>query len=417
MNTAAHSTSLNVKAARGQASVWRKPLQALLRHMLASIHVGSLHVHTPEGDTLSSPGSQAGPQATLTLHNWKPVWKISTGGDIGLAESFHDGDWSSPDLVALLQLGLANEATCKTHMDAGWLMRWLNRLQHWRNDNSRTGSRRNISFHYDLGNDFYRHWLDADLIYSSGIYAHAEESLESAQARKLQRITELVGVAHSGAPSHILEIGCGWGALACQLAQSLQASVTGITLSKEQLRHAQQRAADAGLSGQVQLQLQDYRDVAQTYDHIVSIEMIEAVGERHWPTYFGQIRRSLRPGGRAVIQAITMAEPDFEHYRTNADFIQKYIFPGGMLLSPSVIEQQSKQAGLKVAHAETFGMGYAHTLKEWRKRFNQAWPQIAPLGFDEGFRRMWEYYLCYCEAGFRHGKVDVGLYVLEHAGD
>jgi cyclopropane-fatty-acyl-phospholipid synthase len=419
MSTASHLPTPSVTAA-SSATPWtrlaRKPVWAMVEKMLGNIACGSLHIQMPNGQVLHGKGATHGPESLVVIHRWKAIYKLATGGDIGLAESYMAGDWSTPDLTNLLMLGLANESHWQSHMDAGWLWRVFNRIQHLVNDNSRGGSKRNISFHYDLGNDFYRHWLDADLIYSSGIYHHPNENLEVAQSRKLQRIAELLGEPKAGVQPSILEIGCGWGALACQLAKAHDASLTGITLSSEQLRHAQERVRAEDLSQQVDLKLMDYRDLDAQYDHIVSIEMIEAVGERHWPTYFNQIRQCLKPGGRAVIQAITIAENHFDRYRSNADFIQKYIFPGGMLLTPQIIQSQSQQAALKVTHSETFGHSYAWTLRDWRERFDQAWPSIAPLGFDDAFKRLWEYYLCYCEAGFRSGKVDVGLYVLEHAG-
>jgi len=286
------------------------------------------------------------------------------------------------------------------------------RLFHFAHRNSRRGSRENIAFHYDLGNAFYAQWLDPHLIYSSALHATGGESLEEAQALKLQRIVELLDLK---APMSVLEIGCGWGALALALAGapgSRGTHVTGLTLSAEQLAHAQQRVAGERLEAQIELRLQDYRDVQGRYDRIVSIEMLEAVGERYWPTYFDTLRHRLKPGGLAVVQVITIADAHFEHYRTHTDFIQRFIFPGGMLPSPSAMKTLAERAGLTMETAVTFGESYAITLVEWRRRFLLAWPAIEALGFDTAFRRLWEYYLCYCEAGFRAGRVDVGLYTL-----
>jgi cyclopropane-fatty-acyl-phospholipid synthase len=335
-------------------------------------------------------------------------------GDIGLAESYRDGDWSTPDLTALMAFGIANETGWDHALDASGPARWLHRLLHLARDNTRRNSRQNISFHYDLGNAFYAQWLDPELIYSSALYRDSGSTLEAAQAVKIDRIVELLGVKH-GAP--VLEIGCGWGALALALARRKGVQLTGLTLSTEQLAHAQQRVAEEGRGGQVELRLQDYRDVRGRYDGIVSIEMLEAVGERHWPTYFDTLRERLAPGGTAVVQVITIADEYFDHYRKNADFIQRFIFPGGMLPSPGVMRQHAERAGLALELAESFGESYALTLAEWRSRFMAAWPRIAPLGFDDSFRRLWEYYLCYCEAGFRSGRVDVKLYRLKHALD
>ena len=331
-----------------------------------------------------------------------------------MAASYRDGDWSSPDLAALLEFGIRNEAGWGHALDASWPSRWLGRLFHIARSNTRRGSRENIAFHYDLGNDFYAQWLDPELIYSSALHVSGNESLEVAQAHKLERIVELLELKKSAS---VLEIGCGWGALAIALAGTHDASVTGLTLSAEQLAHARQRVGDRQLEAKIDLRLQDYRDVQGSYDRIVSIEMLEAVGERYWPTYFDTLRSRLKPGGLAVVQVITIADAHFEHYRTHTDFIQRFIFPGGMLPSSSALKAQAERAGLTMETVQTFGESYAITLVEWRRRFLRAWPEIEALGFDSAFRRLWEYYLCYCEAGFRAGRVDVGLYRLAHARD
>ncbi|MDA8457122.1 cyclopropane-fatty-acyl-phospholipid synthase family protein [Acidovorax sp. GBBC 3334] len=389
-----------------------RPLARLLRRLLDTMACGSLVIELPGGAQWAGSGPESGPHAVLVLHAWKPVWRLLTGGDLGLAEGYRRGEWSSPDVAALLETGIRNEARWSRAIDAGWPVRWASRLLHLRRANTRSGSRRNIAFHYDMGNAFYAQWLDASMLYSSAIYASDTETLEEAQARKLARILECLAPRPG---DHVLEIGCGWGALALAVAQQGRAQVTGLTLSAEQLRFAQDRVRQAGLAAQVDLRLQDYRDVQGTFDHIVSIEMLEAVGERYWPTYFATLRERLRPGGRAVVQVITIDDGHFEHYRAGADFIQRYIFPGGMLPSPSVLSEQASRAGLRIASSETFGDSYATTLAEWRQRFLRAWPAIEPLGFDAPFRRLWEYYLCYCEAGFRTGRIDVGLYTLTHA--
>jgi cyclopropane-fatty-acyl-phospholipid synthase len=277
------------------------------------------------------------------------------------------------------------------------------------NANTKTGSRRNIAFHYDLGNDFYRTWLDASMTYSSALYSRPDQGLEAAQERKLARILALLEMEEG---HRVLEIGCGWGDLAARLAKS-GCHVTGLTLSKEQLAHARALAQAEGIAGRTDLRLQDYRDVGGRYDRVVSIEMLEAVGERYWPTYFSTVRERLAPGGRAVLQVITIDEERFKTYRRSADFIQRYIFPGGMLPTRSIVAREAAQAGLRLVAEETFGASYALTLAEWRRRFFAAWPAIERLGFPPAFRRLWEYYLCYCEAGFRAGVIDVGLYVLE----
>ncbi|MDM0047584.1 cyclopropane-fatty-acyl-phospholipid synthase family protein [Variovorax sp. J22R115] len=385
------------------------PFRRLLQRVLRGIQCGTLAVELPDGERAEGRGALAGPQASIVLHCWRPLARMLLEGDTGLAASYRDGDWSSPDLPALLEFGIRNESGWGRALDASWPVRWLGRLFHFAHRNSRRGSRENIAFHYDLGNEFYAQWLDPELIYSSALHATGNESLEEAQALKLQRIVELLDLK---APMSVLEIGCGWGALALALAGAHGTRVIGLTLSAEQLAHARQRVADLRLEAQIDLRLQDYRDVQGRYDRIVSIEMLEAVGERYWPTFFDTLRGRLKPDGQAIVQVITMADAHFEHYRTHTDFIQRFIFPGGMLPSPSAMKAQAERAGLTMETALTFGESYAITLVEWRRRFLRAWPAIEALGFDEAFRRLWEYYLCYCEAGFRAGRVDVGLYAL-----
>ncbi|MGB6536688.1 MAG: cyclopropane-fatty-acyl-phospholipid synthase family protein [Xanthobacteraceae bacterium] len=291
--------------------------------------------------------------------------------------------------------------------------RWLlslarNRIMHWLRANTRRGSRRNIAAHYDLGNDFFRAWLDHGMSYSSALY-RGTESLEQAQEQKLDRIAELLALR--GGES-VLEIGCGWGALAERLLHQFGATVFAITLSEEQLRYARTRLARDVRQKRANLRLLDYRDVRGRFDRVVSIEMIEAVGERYWPVYFAKLRESLHQGGVAVLQAITIAEQRFAAYRSRPDFIQRRIFPGGMLPTRSIIEQEAARAGLKLVHHESFGDSYAKTLAEWRGRFKRACPYIQESGFDDRFRRLWEYYLAYCEVGFRLGTVDVGFFKL-----
>ena len=348
----------------------------------------------------------------LVLHDWRAVRRLLVAGDLGFAEGYIAGDWSTPDLVALITLVAENVAQLQRTMDGVPAMRLLNRARHLRRGNSRKGSRRNIAFHYDLGNDFYRLWLDESMTYSSACAVAPGQSLEAAQQAKLARITDLLDLEGD---ERVLEIGCGWGALAAHLG-SRCAGVTGLTLSREQLTFAKRRIALDGLEQRVELRLQDYRDTQGTFDRIVSIEMLEAVGELYWPTYFDTLRARLARGGRAVLQVITIREDRFEPYRRAPDFIQRYVFPGGMLPTSRIVAEQAARAGFRIASVQTFGTGYAATLAEWRRRFEAAWPAIAALGFDADFRRMWTYYLSYCEAGFHTGTIDVGLYVFEDFG-
>jgi cyclopropane-fatty-acyl-phospholipid synthase len=381
----------------------------LLRRVLAQLACGELTLVLPDGTRLLAQGRQSGPQAQLVLHRWRPLWRLLAQGDLGLARAWRDGDWSTPDLVALLRFGAANDGQAGGALQGRGWSRWLGRLAHARRANTRRGSRDNIAFHYDLGNAFYAQWLDPSMLYSSALYTHADDTLEQAQAARLERILALVD-APPGA--QVLEIGCGWGALALALAGRHGAQVTGLTLSTEQLAFARERGMRAGLDSRLDLRLQDYRDVQGRYERIVSIEMVEAVGEAYWPTYFATLRDRLAPGGHVVLQAITIADAHFEGYRRGADFIQRHIFPGGMLPSPTVLREQAARAGLQLQTELLFGDSYAATLAEWRRRFLAAWPAIAAQGFDLPFKRLWEYYLSYCEAGFRSGRVDVGLYTL-----
>jgi cyclopropane-fatty-acyl-phospholipid synthase len=377
----------------------------LSRVLLSRIHDGRLTIITPSGLRLSH-GRDDGPQGVLVLRRWRTLRRLLFQGDIAFAEAYMDGDWESPDLPALIELAGRNLQTLNDAMDANWLQRLRNRLMHRLNANTRRGSKRNIQHHYDLGNDFYRTWLDSGMSYSSALYSDPDQSLEDAQAAKQKRAIELLNVTGG---EHVLEIGCGWGGLAEQLVQSAGCRVTGVTLSPAQLEYAQRRL---GRSPDAELRLQDYRDVGGLFDRIVSIEMMEAVGEAYWPSYFGALRDRLKAGGQAVVQAITIEENAFEGYRRCTDFIQHYIFPGGMLPTVTEIRRQSTRAGMVLQHMETFGLSYARTLAEWRRRFEAAWPAIQRQGFDERFRRMWTYYLAYCEGGFRAGTINVGLYVL-----
>lgn len=395
---------------RAKADLWSGIFVGpVIKRLLACLKVGKITVRTPNGATLDHQTGRPGPEATVVLYRWRALRRLLAGGDIAFAEAYVDGDWSSPDLPALLELAAVNMAEIE-HAISGLLpVRLFNRARHLARANSRRGSRKNIAFHYDLGNDFYRLWLDPGMIYSSALYRSDTETLEQAQENKLDRIAELLA-APAGA--EILEIGCGWGALAARLAKA-GARVKGITLSTEQLAHARDVAEKIGFGDQVRLELQDYRDCRGTFDRIVSIEMLEAVGEQYWPTYFDKLRQLLKAEGKAVLQVITIDDSRFEPYRKNPDFIQRYIFPGGMLPTKSLIAAHAEKAGLKLVTSECFGESYARTLAEWRARFRQSSGAVQTLGFDQRFRRLWDYYLAYCEAGFRAATIDVGLFVLQ----
>ncbi|MBV5263853.1 SAM-dependent methyltransferase [Pinisolibacter aquiterrae] len=381
----------------------------LFDRLLSGLAVGRLRVILPSGESFVRAGRLTGPEATIQIRRWRTLTRILTGGDIGFAEGYVAGDWISPDPVAVIRLAARNTDDLRRAVRGSRLFRSVDRLRHLLNANSRRGSRRNIEAHYDLGNDFYRRWLDGTMLYSSALWDETTPSLEAAQTKKLDRIAELLAL--DGGES-VLEIGCGWGALAAHLAEDRAGRVTGLTLSPSQLAWARDVAAVRGLADRVDLRLQDYRDVVETFDRVVSIEMFEAVGEAWWPTYFETLARALNPGGRAVLQVISIADDRYEDYRRDTDFIQKHVFPGGFLPSKSAFAAAVAAAGLRLEAAEHFGLSYAETLAEWRRRFHARWEEIAPLGFDARFRRLWDYYLAYCEAGFREGAIDVGLYTL-----
>ncbi|WP_237152069.1 SAM-dependent methyltransferase [Oryzibacter oryziterrae] len=384
---------------------------AFVRRMMAHVSRGRLTVLLPDGTRLVAAGRQAGRDAELHILNWRAINRLLTSGDIGFAESYVDGDWETTDLVALLSLLADNLDGLNSLAEASLPMRLFQRLTMLLRRNSRTGSRRNIMAHYDLGNDFFASWLDERLIYSSALY-EAGDDLATAQQRKLERIADMLAL--DGRQS-VLEIGCGWGGLAAHLAGSGAARVDGITLSPAQLAFARQAVAAQGVSEAVRLDLCDYRDVAASYDRVVSIEMFEAVGQAYWPVYFDKVRQSLNPDGRAVLQVISIADDRFEHYRTHPDMIQTLVFPGGMLPSKSAFAEGASRAGLAIRERLDFGLSYAETLAAWRRNFDAAAPRVATLGYSPAFRRLWSYYLAYCEAGFRTGQIDVSLYVLERA--
>lgn len=379
--------------------------RVLARLMRGRISEGSLTITLPNGAKLTNAGIQPGPHAEITLHHWRTLRRLALRGDLGLAESYIDGDWDSPDLAALLEFGARNIAVAEQHSNGVPLFNAIRKLWHGLQANTRRGARRNIEAHYDLGNDFYAAWLDAEMTYSSGIFSATATTLEAAQTAKQDRIIELLKL--EGGES-ILEIGCGWGALARRLALEHQAKVTGITLSP-----AQKQIAEARVEGlPAEIRLQDYRDTQSTYQRIVSIEMLEAVGAAYWPEYFNRIAQCLAPGGRAVLQVISIAEDRFEDYLRRPDFIQLHIFPGGMLPTVQIMQQEIQRAGLKLESLDRFGLSYAQTLNAWHQRFEAAWENLRTQGFDERFRRKWRYYLKYCEAGFNAGSIDVGLYAV-----
>lgn len=373
--------------------------------VIMEIPKGSLELETPEGKILKLGGKGPGPEAQIKLHNWNLASRAFLEATIGVAESYMDGDWESADTTKLLELFVVNEDAGEAVAGgASWLLTTIQRLRHWLNENTRAGSKRNISAHYDLGNSFYSQWLDPSMTYSSALYQTGANDLESAQAAKYRALLRDTGI---GPNDHVLEIGCGWGGFAEFAAREIGCKVTGLTISREQHDFAKQRIAKAGLSERVNIRLQDYRDESGNYDHIASIEMFEAVGEKYWPIFFGKVRECLKPGGAAGLQIITIKESAFEHYRVRPDFIQRYIFPGGMLPTPKILKKLGEECGLGIMKERVFPQDYARTLAEWRRHFQASWDKIKPLGFDERFKKLWEFYLHYCEAGFKAEYIDV----------
>jgi cyclopropane-fatty-acyl-phospholipid synthase len=374
-----------------------------LLRALERLSFGRLTLRLPDGSVRSfGPGPQ--PVAVLEITDWRFFRRVLLDGDIGFAEAYIVGHCQSPDLSGLITLLANNEKALGCAARANLLSNLLLRLLHQRRENSRDGSRRNIHAHYDLGNEFYALWLDRSMTYSSALYEGVhDQALESAQLAKYERVLEQIGARQGDS---ILEIGCGWGGFA-EIAARRGLRVTAVTISARQLEFARARLHQAGLADRVDLQFRDYRDLTGRYDHIVSIEMVEAVGERFWPDYFAALKRHIAPGGSALVQTIVIADELFESYRRRPDFIQAYVFPGGMLLSPAILREQCRLAGLRIAELYSFGLDYARTLETWLARFDRVADPVARLDFDERFRRMWRYYLAYSAAGFASRRTDV----------
>lgn len=405
MHYGANMTTTTVPERTGDRATMR-----LLLALGEQLQCGELTVSLPDGSRRHFAGPETGPRAELTVHRLRFLRRMLTGGKVGFAEAYIDGDCDSDCLTALLELTARNEAVLRRILEGRPWIRAMSRIAHLVRPNSRRGARRNIAAHYDLGNAFYEAWLDPSMTYSSAVFARPEQDLQAAQTEKYRRIARLADLR----PEHrVLEIGCGWGGFAEYAAREIGCHITAITISQAQYDYARQRIAAAGLSDRAEIVFMDYRDLTGSYDRIVSIEMIEAVGESWWPSYFQQLHDRLVAGGRAVLQAITMGEAYFPSYRCRADFIQRYIFPGGMLPAPSVIQAQAHDVGLRDGGAESYGLHYAETLRRWHRSFEDAWPRIAAMGFDGRFRRMWRYYLAYCEAGFRAGRIDLRQIALD----
>jgi cyclopropane-fatty-acyl-phospholipid synthase len=372
-------------------------------YALLQLKGGSALITLPDGGKLHF-GDGAGPQVDFRIKDWRFARRVLTSGDIGFAEGLMAGEWETDDLAALLTLLASNVERFMRLLEGGPIGKALNWLRHVARANTRAGARRNILAHYDLGNRFYEAWLDRSMTYSSARFDEKVRDLESAQRAKYRALAEHLDLEPG---EHVLEIGCGWGGFAEFAAREYGVRVTGITISDEQLAYARARMEKAGLSDRVEIRRQDYRDVEGQFDKVASIEMFEAVGEQYWPAYFGKIADVLKPGGRAGLQIITIRDELFDQYRRRADFIQRYVFPGGMLASIERLKEETAKAGLAWRKAEAFGQSYADTLAEWARRFQAKWGDIRAMGFDERFKQLWLFYLSYCEAGFRTGRTDV----------
>lgn len=387
---------------QGQANLPRYFTQVF--SMAQSMSRGQLDMILPDGRHFRASGAAAGFVATVHIHNNDLFGRLIREGDLGFCDAYLDEWWSTPDLQAFMDLVHDGNEEMYDGFAGQALVRMYEKLRFWLQSNSKGQARKNISYHYDLGNDFYGLWLDDTMTYSSALFKTGQESTEKAQEQKYAQLIDEMGVS---AGDHVLEIGCGWGGFAEYAAKERGLKVTALTISQEQFNYAQERIEKAGLSDLVTFKLQDYRDEQGTYDGIASIEMFEAVGEKYWPIYFETLHKCLKPGKQATLQIITVADERWSVYKRGPDFIQKYIFPGGMLPAPRILKSHVAQAGLTVAKSIEFGESYSITLRRWYEDFNARWAEAAAMGFDERFRRMWNFYLTSCASTFDSRNCDV----------
>ena len=378
--------------------------------LVGKLNSGRVDFILPDGRRFRAEGSKPGPVAEVIINNPDVFARLVREGDLGFCDAYLDGWWTTPDLQAFMDFIHADNDDMYDGFPGMALVRAWEKARFWFQSNTKRQALKNISYHYDLGNDFYSLWLDETMTYSSALFNTSQESLEKAQIAKYASMVDQMGVKPG---DHVLEIGCGWGGFAEYAAKERGLKVTGLTISKEQLEYAQKRIKSKGLSDKVNLKLQDYRDETGVYDGVASIEMFEAVGEKYWPVYFDKIKQCLKPGKQATLQIITIQDARWEVYRKSVDFIQKYIFPGGMLPSPSVLRKEIHRAGLSVQHSIEFGKSYSQTLRRWFEVFNNKWDNISAMGFDDRFRRMWNFYLTSCAATFESGNCDVTQITLQ----
>ena len=378
--------------------------------LVGKLNSGRVDFILPDGRRFRAEGLKPGPVAEVTINNPDVFARLVREGDLGFCDAYLDGWWTTPDLQAFMDFIHADNDDMYDGFPGMAVVRAWEKARFWFQSNTKRQALKNISYHYDLGNDFYSLWLDDTMTYSSALFNTSQESLEKAQIAKYASMVDQMGVKPG---DHVLEIGCGWGGFAEYAAKERGLKVTGLTISKEQLDYANKRIKSKGLSDKVNLKLQDYRDETGVYDGVASIEMFEAVGEKYWPVYFDKIKQCLKPGKQATLQIITIQDARWDVYRKSVDFIQKYIFPGGMLPSPSVLRQEIHRAGLSVQHSIEFGKSYSQTLRRWFEVFNNKWDNISAMGFDDRFRRMWNFYLTSCAATFESGNCDVTQITLQ----
>jgi len=377
---------------------------------VGKLNYGRVDVILPDGRHFRAEGAKPGPVAEVNINNPDVFARLVREGDLGFSDAYLDGWWTTPDLQALMDFIHADNDDMYDKFPGMGLVRAWEKARFWFQSNSKRQALKNISYHYDLGNDFYSLWLDDTMTYSSALFSTSQESLENAQVAKYASMIDRMGVKPG---DHVLEIGCGWGGFAEYAAKERGLKVTGLTISKEQYKYAKKRINNKGLGDKVNLKLQDYRDETGVYDGVASIEMFEAVGEKYWPIYFEKVKQCLKPGKQATLQIITIQDARWEVYRKGVDFIQKYIFPGGMLPSPTVLRQEVAKSGLSVQHSIEFGKSYSQTLRRWFEVFNDKWDTISAMGFDDRFRRMWNFYLTSCAATFESGNCDVTQITLQ----
>ncbi|MFL2785487.1 MAG: class I SAM-dependent methyltransferase [Paracoccaceae bacterium] len=381
--------------------------------MADAMNTGRLDFVLPDGRVFRASGKNPGPVARVDIHNPEIFARLIREGDLGFSDAYLDNWWSTPDLQSFMDWVHAENEELYDGFPGMGLVRIFEKIRFWLQSNSKRQARKNISHHYDLGNDFYGLWLDETMTYSSALFTTGQESLEAAQIAKYASMVDQMGVKEG---DHVLEIGCGWGGFAEYAAKERGLKVTGLTISKEQHDFSKKRIENSGLKDSVNIKLQDYRDEKGRYDGIASIEMFEAVGQKYWPVYFETIKNCLHPGRQATLQIITVQDARWEVYQRGVDFIQKYIFPGGMLPSPNALKAEVQNAGLSVVRSKEFGLSYSQTLRRWHDVFNAKWDQAAELGFDDRFRRMWNFYLTSCAATFESGNCDVTQITIANSG-